>query len=53
MSKNISAPKAQQWRSEPIEYVELILPEDSCRETLFELGELGCVQFIDENEVSL
>lgn len=39
------------WRSEPLEFVEFILPEDLCREALYELGDLRMVQFVDENEV--
>jgi hypothetical protein len=39
------------WRSEPLEYIELILPDDLCREALYEFGSLQMLQLLDENQV--
>ena len=38
---------ARWFRSEPMEYVSLIVNEDAARDCLSELGALGVLQFTD------
>jgi V-type H+-transporting ATPase subunit a len=38
---------AKWFRSEPMEYISIIMNEDASRDTLADLGNLGCIQFTD------
>jgi hypothetical protein len=42
---------ARWFRSEPMDYVSLIVNEDAARDCLSELGALGVVQFTDVSGV--
>lgn len=37
------------WRSEEMEFVSVIISEDAAHSCIRELGQLGCIQFIDLN----
>jgi V-type H+-transporting ATPase subunit a len=38
------------WRSEEMELVSLMIPAESAHDTVWALGEIGLLQFIDLNE---
>lgn len=44
---------ARWFRSEPMEYISLIVNEDAAHDCLLQLGSLGVIQFTDVSLVSV
>lgn len=44
---------AKWFRSEPMEYISLIVNEDAAHDCLADLGKLGAIQFTDVSEPAL
>jgi vacuolar-type H+-ATPase subunit I/STV1 len=44
---------ARWFRSEPMEYISLIVNEDAAHDCLADLGKLGVIQFSDVSEITV
>ena len=44
---------ARWFRSEPMEYISLIVNEDAAHDCLLDLGKLGVIQFTDVRDTHL
>ena len=44
---------AKWFRSEPMEYISIIINEDASHDTLADLGKLGVIQFTDVRLLNL